>query len=90
MTYGERAVGLTFNPSGDSNVQACKEAFAAIIDNLHDFREASIDPEVKRMCSIAITDAQTSQMWAVKALTWNHNLPPLPETTDTAESTSDG
>ena len=29
------------------------------------------DPEVKRMISVAITELQTSQMWAVKAVTWD-------------------
>ena len=26
--------------------------------------------EVKRLCSVAITEAQGAQMWAVKAITW--------------------
>ena len=29
-------------------------------------------PEVSRMLSVAITDAQTAQMWAVKAVTWQY------------------
>jgi len=28
------------------------------------------NPEMVRLCSIAITEAQTAQMWAVKAVTW--------------------
>ena len=32
-------------------------------------RKTTESAEVKRMCSIAITEAQTAQMWAVKALT---------------------
>ena len=43
LTFGEKAVGLSFNPSG----------------------------ERRRMLSIAITEAQTAQMWAVKAATWS-------------------
>lgn len=70
LTFGERAVGLTFNPSQDPAVYSCKSAFAAAIDQMHALREASTDPEVKRMASIAITEAQTAQMWAVKAITW--------------------
>jgi hypothetical protein len=34
------------------------------------FGERAVDPEIKRMYSIAITEAQTAQMWAVKAATW--------------------
>ena len=70
LTYGEKAVGLTFDPSNDENVQKCKVAFAGIIDNLNRLRELSHDAEVKRMVSVAITEAQTAQMWAVKAITW--------------------
>jgi len=70
LTFGEKAVGLTFNPSGDICVEAVKEAYAHVIDALNNLREVSASSEVKRMLSIAITEAQTSQMWAVKAITW--------------------
>jgi len=40
------------------------------IDACNDLREAATNPEVKSMYSIAITEAQTAQMWAVKAATW--------------------
>ena len=71
-TFGEKAVGLGFTPSGDSQVTQCKRHYARIIDLMNDARNsATADPETKRMLSIAITEAQTSQMWAVKALTWN-------------------
>ena len=70
LTFGERAVGLTFNPSQDPAVYSCKSAFARVIDQMHDLRAASNDAEVKRMASVAITEAQTAQMWAVKAITW--------------------
>lgn len=70
LTYGQKAVGLTFNPSGDALVQAVKQGYANIIDDLANLREQASDPEKKRLCSIAITEAQTAQMWAVKAITW--------------------
>lgn len=70
MTYGEKAVGLTFNPSGDDAVARCKAEFAAVIDRMHDLRNTTDNSEVKRMASVAITEAQTAQMWAVKAITW--------------------
>lgn len=69
-TFGERAVGLSFNPSGDDNVARYKTLYAEIIDGLNRAREHSIYPETKRLYSIAITEAQTAQMWAVKATTW--------------------
>lgn len=70
LTFGERAVGLTFNPSGDPAVQECKEGFARVIDQMDALRNGSTSDEVNRMASIAITEAQTAQMWAVKAITW--------------------
>ena len=66
MTFGERAVGLTFNPSGDARVTELKELAAAFIDACAVLREGTGDAEVKRMYSVAITEAQTAQMWAVK------------------------
>ena len=50
QTFGEVAVGLSFNPSGDLAVNRLKTLYAEIIDIAH--------------------EAQTAQMWAVKAATW--------------------
>ena len=70
-TFGEKAVGLSFNPSGDDAVATCKKEFAVVIDRMNDLREANPgNMEIFRMSSIAITEAQTAQMWAIKALTW--------------------
>lgn len=72
LTFGEKAVGLKFNPSGDERVNKVKELYAEIIDIMHDERRtegSDKDPEVNRLCSVAITEAQCAQMWAVKALT---------------------
>lgn len=71
MTYGEMAVGLKFNPSNDDAVAKCKAEFAVVIDRMNDLRNSTNNNEVKRMASIAITEAQTAQMWAVKAITWS-------------------
>lgn len=70
LTFGEKAVGLKFNPSGDVPTQQIKEAFAKAIDILNDYRNATEDGEQKRMLSVAITEAQTAQMWGVKGVTW--------------------
>jgi len=37
---------------------------------MNDLRSTTTSGEVKRLCSVAITEAQTAQMWAVKAITW--------------------
>ena len=69
-TYGDKAVGLDFNPGGDRNVNWCKLHFAEIIDQMNTLRETTDSTEQKRLASVAITEAQTAQMWGVKALTW--------------------
>ena len=72
LTFGQKACGVGFNPSGDSHVDNIKNRFADIVDYIELIRSSSENPEVKRMLSVAITEAQTSQMWAVKAITWRH------------------
>jgi len=42
MTYSEKAVGLTFNPSGDAKVQEVKELYAKIIDLLNTLAHSSV------------------------------------------------
>lgn len=71
MTYGEKAVGLSFNPGGHALVDTVKRQYAEIIDTLVMVRcSDGVSDEGRRLCSIAITEAQTAQMWAVKAITW--------------------
>jgi hypothetical protein len=77
LTFGEKAVGLTFNPSGDAVVHALKSRFAQIIDLCNEERTkamstriASQPSETARLWSVAITEAQAAQMWSVKAATW--------------------
>jgi hypothetical protein len=72
LTFGERACGVSFNPGGNVSVALVKQEFAKLVDNLNLLREEATDPEVKRMLSIAITETQTAQMWAVKAITWSN------------------
>lgn len=70
LTYGEKAVGLNFNHSNDPVVQSIKIRYANAIDELDYLRSYSEDGEQKRLLSIAITETQAAQMWAVKAATW--------------------
>lgn len=83
QSFGQKAVGLSFNPAGNPEVNNLKELAAAFIDACNDARNLSGDGEVKRMYSVAITEAQTAQMWAVKAATWN-----LPKATGSAQTAS--
>lgn len=71
QTYGEKAVGLTFNPSGDDAVTEVKKAFALAIDLTQEERAKDTAPSEKgAMLTLAIREAQSAQMWAVKAITW--------------------
>ena len=70
LTFGGKACGVSFNPGQNPEVTRIKGAFADLVDMLNDLRKINDNPEKIRMLSIAITDLQTSQMWAVKAVTW--------------------
>lgn len=70
-TFGEKAVGLTFNPSGDEKVTKIKTLYAEIIDILSDGNVDNAALGLKgRILGRAINDAMGAQMWAVKAITF--------------------
>ncbi|MBB3040159.1 DUF7681 family protein [Hoyosella altamirensis] len=71
-TFGEKAVGSQFNPSGSDKVTRLKAAYAVIINILHEDRSDHRD-ERSRLASIAITETQGAQMWAVKAVTFERD-----------------
>lgn len=71
LSFGERAVGISFNPSKNQDVETIKRTCAMAIDTIHDIREKSEDGEVKAQCTLAIRQIQQGQMWGVKAATWN-------------------
>ena len=73
QTFGERAVGLNFNPSGSPAVDKVKTKFSEIIDILNKMRvelpsDNLFSSEKARLLSVAITECQTAQMWAVKGI----------------------
>ena len=70
QTYGQKAVGVNFNPSNEDAIYVCKKRYADLIDEMNDLRATTSSQEQKRLCSVAITELQTAQMWSVKALTW--------------------
>jgi len=71
LSFGQMAVGLTFNPGKNPAVNSIKEKYAAVIDEINDFRNhANTSQGAKRYCSKAISEAENSQMDAVKAFTW--------------------
>lgn len=77
LTYGGKAVGLSFNPSKNTEVDDIKQAAANFIDAVCgptgeklDFGQGK-DNEAASMRKLAMRAAQEAQMWAVKAATWN-------------------
>lgn len=72
LTFGEKAVGLSFNPSADPQVHAIKVTYADLIDTLNEIRNHANSGEQARLLEIAIVEAQGAQMWAVKAVTWKN------------------
>lgn len=71
MTYGEKAVGLSFNPGGNPKVDEVKKLYAQIIDLLAEENPINSETSLKgRILGRAINDAMGAQMWAVKAITY--------------------
>lgn len=72
QTFGQKAVGLSFNPSGDDAVGQCKQQFATMIDDMQTIMKS--EGEERTMKSViaeeAILKTIDAQMWVVKALTW--------------------
>ncbi len=78
MSYGQKSVGLTFNPSNDPDVQNIKELYAKIIDALNvivekepTYTEKEVLSRKGQILNKAIDEAITAQMWAVKGITYN-------------------
>ena len=70
MTFGEKLVGLTFNPSGDEKVQKAKELCAELADLLHNHTSSGEQSALSRLLSEkAIGDILDAQMNVVKVLT---------------------
>lgn len=70
LSFGQKAVGISFNPGGDDRVNRMKQICANAIDEMNALRDSADSPEVRRLASVAITELQGAQMWAVKAITW--------------------
>lgn len=51
-------------------VAKTKSDFGELIGYLKSLRDSVHDSEAQRMYSVAITNAETASMWAVRAITW--------------------
>jgi hypothetical protein len=75
LTFGEKAVGITFNPGGSKEVNGIKKKCAEVIDELDAQRsQAKLETNGEKiaMFTLAIRDIQSGQMWGVKAATWQN------------------
>ena len=70
QTFGERLVGVSFNPSKIPEVDLVKNRFADAIDEANRVREDTSDLELGRIADAAINASIEACMWTVKALTW--------------------
>mgnify|MGYP003603720872 FL=1 len=77
LTFGQKAVGLTFNPSGDDNVTKAKQLMAEAIDLLEkDHAEKTDNGNMMSSWTrnvfrtAAFNAIITAQMALVKYLTW--------------------
>lgn len=75
LSFGELAVGLSFNPSGDPQVTDVKQACAKMINSLHDLKrpeglsewQTELYEALQRQ---ALDHLVSAQMAAVKLLTF--------------------
>ncbi len=73
MTFGERLVGITFNPANDDKVAKAKQLCADLADLLNDHndgKESSRDSQ--RLFSHAVGEILNAQMNVVKVLTYKY------------------
>jgi len=75
LTFGEKAVGITFNVGGHAEVNVLKRKSADLIDICNDARAAAGRGEKARYYSMAITYQEIAQMEGVKAATWQYDTP---------------
>lgn len=73
LTFGQRAVGLTFNHGEGEifkQVNQAKQTCADAIDQMKESELKSESGEYKALCTIARRKLQSAQMDMVKAITW--------------------
>lgn len=73
LTFGQRAVGITFNHGkGDisEQIHEAKVTCASAIDQMNDLRAVSTSGEYKALATISTRAVQAAQMAMVKAITW--------------------
>lgn len=79
ITFGQEAVGISFNPGGNPAVNDIKERFAKLIDDVQNFHntnspdvaEAKSNPYLTNIIKgESLRTLMDAQMWAIKYITW--------------------
>jgi hypothetical protein len=71
QTFGQKAVGLSFNPSNIDAVSTAKQTLADAIDQMNHFKGDCMTCEgARKHADVAIEKLIDAQMWMVKAITW--------------------
>ena len=66
----QRLVHHKLSEDEERRVAKVKADFDGVILYLKTLRDSVHESETQRMYSVAITEAETASMWAVKAITW--------------------
>jgi hypothetical protein len=70
LSFGEKLVGITFNPSNDGDVALIKTKMAEIANLIHDRKRSQESSELSNLIyNSAITSILEAQMMAVKYVT---------------------
>lgn len=70
LTFGEKLVGITFNPSNDGDVNDIKTKMAELANLIHDRASSQETSELSNLIyEGAIQRLLDAQMWAVKYVT---------------------
>jgi hypothetical protein len=73
LTFGEKLVGIEFNPSNDDKVAKAKMLFAEAANLLNDHNNSTEDSRDKqRLFSHAVCEILNAQMNTVKVLTYKY------------------
>lgn len=64
--------GFEYTAENDPVVEHLRQLFAKVVQEMEELRRLSGAGELQRACSVAITQAETAEMWAVRAATWRY------------------
>ena len=70
LTYGQKAVGIKFNPGKSSDVDKVKQTFADLIDLVEAHRTANDSRFANTLKTYAVQTLVAAQMAVVKVVTW--------------------